>query len=242
MDSRLTLAVKEYAYSLGADLVGIANIGRYENAPPKMSPQGILPTAKSVIVCAIHHPDAAIELDGEVHPQVMGPYRIQYVMNEKLDVLSFRIGRMLDDLGYKTVPIASSNIWRYRGYKELDAIFAPDISHIYSAVCAGLGELGWNGLCITPEYGARNRFVSIITEAELTPTPLYSGEKLCDEFKGEFGGHTYLSYINALDGRQEELLKVVMDRIEASQPKKPQVGDTVILGSIPADAVPHKGK
>ena len=37
MDSRLTLAVKEYAYSLGADLVGIANIGRYENAPPKMS-------------------------------------------------------------------------------------------------------------------------------------------------------------------------------------------------------------
>ncbi len=180
MDSRLTLAVKEYAYSLGADLVGIANIGRYENAPPKMSPQGILPTAKSVIVCAIHHPDAAIELDGEVHPQVMGPYRIQYVMNEKLDVLSFRIGRMLDDLGYKTVPIASSNIWRYRGYKELDAIFAPDISHIYSAVCAGLGELGWNGLCITPEYGARNRFVSIITEAELTPTPLYSGEKLCD--------------------------------------------------------------
>ena len=40
----------------------------------------------------------------------------------------------------------------------------------------------------------------------------------------------------------EELLKVVMDRVEASQPKKPQVGDTVILGSIPADAVPHKGK
>lgn len=180
MDDKLTLRVKEYALNLGADLVGIANIERYANAPIKMSPQGILPTAKSVIVCAIHHPDAAIELDGEVHSQIMGPYRVQYIMNDKLDVLSFKIGRMLDDLGYKTVPIASSNIWRYRGYKELDAVFAPDISHIYSAVCAGLGELGWNGLCITPEYGARNRFISIITEAELTPTPLYNGEKLCD--------------------------------------------------------------
>ncbi len=180
MDNALTLAVKEYAYSLGADLVGIANIARYENAPIKMSPQGILPEARSVIVCAVHHPDAAIELDGEIHPQVMGPYRIQYIMNDKLDVLSFKIGRMLDDLGYKTVPIASSNIWRYRGYKEMDAGFAPDISHIYSAVCAGLGELGWNGICMTPEYGARNRFISIITEAELTPTPLYSGPKLCD--------------------------------------------------------------
>jgi len=180
MDNNLTLAVKELAYRLGADLVGIANIERFENAPIKMSPKGILPTAKSVVVCAVHHPDAAIELDGEVHPQNLGPYRIQYIMNDKLDVLSFKIGRMLDDLGYKTVPIASSNIWRYRGYKDMDATFAPDMSHIYAGVCAGLGELGWNGLCITPEYGARNRFISIITEAELTPTPLYSGKKLCD--------------------------------------------------------------
>ena len=181
MENSLTLAVKDLAYRLGADLVGIANIERYKDAPIRMSPQGILPTAKSVIVCAVHHPDAAIELDGEIHPQVMGPYRIQYIMNDKLDVLSFRIARMLDDMGYQTVPIASSNIWRYRGYKEMNTTpFAPDISHIYGAVCAGLGELGWNGLCITPEYGARNRFISIITEAELTPTPLYSGKKLCD--------------------------------------------------------------
>ena len=180
MEIKLTNKVKSYAYSLGADLVGIANIERYKNAPVKMSPQGILPTAKSVIVCAIHHPDAAIELDGEVHSQVMGPYRIQYIMNSKLDVISFKLGRMLEDMGYKTIPIASSNIWRYRGYKDLDAIFAPDISHIYSAVAAGLGELGWNGLCLTPEYGPRNRFISIITEAELEPDPLYNGEKLCD--------------------------------------------------------------
>lgn len=180
MNQDLTWKVKEFAYQLGADLVGIANVERYENAPIAMSPQGILPSAKSVIVCAIHHPDAAIELDGEIHPQVIGPYRIQYTMNNKLDYLSFSIAQMLDNLGHKAVPIASSNIWRYRGYKELDADFAPDISHIYSGVCAGLGELGWNGLCITPEYGARNRFVSIITDAELTPTPMYNGPKLCD--------------------------------------------------------------
>ena len=140
MDNKLTQQIKNFAYSIGADLVGIANIERYENAPIAMSPQGILPTAKSVIVCAIHHPDAAIELDGEVHPQIIGPYRIQYTMNNKLDYLSFSIARLLDDLGHKAVPIASSNIWRYRGYKELDADFAPDISHIYSGVCAGLGK------------------------------------------------------------------------------------------------------
>lgn len=179
-DSKLTNQVKEYAYKLGADLVGVANIERFEKAPIMMSPQGILPAAKSVIVCAVHHLDACIELGGEPEPQNVGPYKVQYVMNDKLDLISFKIGRFLDDLGYKAVPIAASNIWRYRSYKELTAVFAPDMSHIYAATAAGLGELGWHGLTMTPEYGARNRFVSIITDAELEPTPLYNGPKLCD--------------------------------------------------------------
>ena len=85
MDNKLTLAVKELAYSLGADLVGVANIERFENAPIRMSPQGILPCAKSVIVCAVHHPDAAIELDGEIHPQDMA-----FILNK--EGVSVRVG------------------------------------------------------------------------------------------------------------------------------------------------------
>ena len=65
MDNNLTLKVKEFARSLGADLVGIANVERYSNAPIAMSPQGILPTATNVVVCAIHHLDEAIELGPE---------------------------------------------------------------------------------------------------------------------------------------------------------------------------------
>ena len=48
-----------------------------------------------------------------------------------------------------------------------------------------------------------------VRSGRLCLIPTDGGEKLCYEFQGEFGGHTYLSYINALDGRQEELLKVV---------------------------------
>ena len=180
MNYELTQKIKRFAYSKGADLVGIANIERFENAPLMMSPKGIMPSARSVIVCAVHHPDAAIELGGEPEPQDIGPYRIQYIMNDRLDMLSYRIANELDKEGYPSVPIASSNIWRYRSYKELNAVFSPDMSHIYAAVAAGLSELGWNGLSMTPEYGTRNRFISIITEAELEPTPLYNGPKLCD--------------------------------------------------------------
>lgn len=182
MDKQLTAQIKQLAHSLGADLVGFANIERFEKAPPKMSPQGILPTAKTVIVCAVHHPDATIELEGGEHgdSQKMESYGVQMTMNNKLDHMSFVIAHYLDSKGYASVPIVSSNIWRYRSYKELTAVFSPDISHIYASVAAGLTEMGWNGIALSPEYGTRNRFVSVITDAALEPTPLYSGEKLCD--------------------------------------------------------------
>jgi len=180
VNRNLTQKVKKFALDLGADLVGIAPIERFANAPIMMSPQGLMPTAKNVIVCAIHHPDAAIELGGEKHPQIIGPYSIQYIMNCKLDYIAIRIAKLIDTLGYNAIPIASSNIWRYRGFMDLDANFAPDMSHIYAATCAGLGQLGWHGLTMTPEYGAWNRFISIITDAPLCATPMYEDMKLCD--------------------------------------------------------------
>lgn len=184
VDSALTGRVKQYAYeTLRADLVGIANIERYANAPIRMSPQGILPTAQSVVVMAIHHPDAAIEIGGLNHPQDIGPYRVQYWMNSRLDEISYRLGLMLEREGYAAVPIVSSNIWRYKGYKDLTAQFAPDVSHIHSAVAAGLAEHGYNGLAITPEYGARQRYVQVITDAVLQPTPLIEPGSVCDDCK-----------------------------------------------------------
>lgn len=181
MSERLTAEAKALAYSLGADLVGVGNIERWANCPPLISPAGILPTAKSVLVCGIHHTDAMIEIGGEQTPHEQGTYTYQMLMNAHLDTMSYHIGRFFEDRGYPTVPICASNIWRYREYKDLDAVFAPDMSHIYASVAAGLSELGFSGLAMTPEYGPRNRFVSIITEAPLVPTPLLPGKTLCDD-------------------------------------------------------------
>jgi epoxyqueuosine reductase QueG len=178
--STLTEKVKEYALELGADLVGIANIERYEYAPPMMSPQGIMPEARSVVVMGIHHPDGCVEMGGEPEPQNIGPYAVQYTMNSMLDEISFSMGKFLEYEGYASIPIVSSNIWRYRGYEGLRENFAPDVSHIHAAVAAGLAVFGFSGLALTPEYGPRVRFVQVITSAELEPTPLIK-ENLCDD-------------------------------------------------------------
>ena len=130
----------------------------------------------------MHHSDAPVELDGEPNGHEFSSYNMQSTaMNPMLDDLSFQLARFVEDKGHKALPIAASNIWRYTGYKDLKVNFAPDMAHRYAAVAAGLGVIGWNGLCLTPQFGPRNRFVSVITDAELTPTPMYDGDILCDQ-------------------------------------------------------------
>ena len=180
-DTALTQEIRDFALrELNADLVGFADRARYAKAPPRMSPQGLMPESRSVIVMAIHHPDAAIELGGREHPQVIGPYYIQYIMNSRLDEMSYRMGLFLQARGWRAMPIVSSNIWRYKGYKEMPEQFAPDLSHLHAAVASGLAEFGYNGLALTPEYGARQRYVSIVTDAPLAPTPLLEPGSVCD--------------------------------------------------------------
>ena len=101
-------------------------------------------------------------------------------MNPRLDDISFLVARFLEDEGHAALPIAASNIWRYTGYKDLKVDFAPDLAHRYAAVAAGLAEIGWSGLALSPKFGPRQRWVSIVTEAELVPTPMYTGDPLCD--------------------------------------------------------------
>jgi ferredoxin len=45
---------------------------------------------------------------------------------------------------------------------------------------AGLGEIGYSKVFLTPEFGPRQRIGIVITEAELEPDPIYDGPPLCD--------------------------------------------------------------
>ncbi|MFH1499152.1 MAG: hypothetical protein ABII82_15160, partial [Verrucomicrobiota bacterium] len=55
--------------------------------------------------------------------------------------------------------------------------FGP-FSHRHAATRAGLGEFGYNNLVLTRQFGPRQRFNSIVTDAELTGDPLIS-EPIC---------------------------------------------------------------
>jgi epoxyqueuosine reductase len=179
VDRLLTEKIRAAMLNAGMDLVGFGPVERWEHAPYLLSPQAILPEAQTVIVGAVYILDGWMELGGEPTPQDHGPGSWMD-QNALLDRTAYRIARLLSDEGHAAIAVASSNIWRYRAYEGIPSLFAPDLSHIHAAVAAGLGEIGWSGLALTPEFGSRCRFISIVTSAALTPTPMYDGPPLCD--------------------------------------------------------------
>jgi len=179
-DLVLTQRIIERARELGVDLVGVANVERYEHAPVLMSPQGHFPQARCIVVVALHHTDGAIEMGGRPTPHDIGPYSVQNTMNTRNEHIVWCLAGMLEGEGWRAIPMPATNIWRFRPYDGVDRPFVPDISNIHAAAAAGLGEIGWSGLLLTPEFGPRQRFCTLITDAPLAPTPLYRGPALCD--------------------------------------------------------------
>ncbi|GHT71137.1 hypothetical protein FACS1894110_23740 [Spirochaetia bacterium] len=178
-DRIMTEQLKHIVLSSGMDIVGFAPATRWEKAPFLLSPMAILEGVKSVVVAGIFITDTWSEMGGEPTPQHSGAGGWMD-QNSLMDRIAYREVRALEEVGYKAVAIASSNIWRYRKFEGVNSLFTPDLSHILASSAAGLTEIGWSGLAISPEYGPRVRYISVVTDAPLEPTPLYNGKKLCD--------------------------------------------------------------
>ncbi len=176
---------------MGADIAGIAPVERFEGAPPGHGPRDFVPEAQSVIVAGIRIPDPIVEYDKyhlkfeETLPDIavaasvenfymlMGHYTIDIMLN----TLAVRIANRLEiEGGYRSCPTPNT---RYAGMGH-PAEWLPlqFFSQRHAATRAGLGEFGFSNIVLTPQFGPRVRFVSIITEAELEPDPLIT-ERIC---------------------------------------------------------------
>jgi epoxyqueuosine reductase len=176
-DIDLTETLKELAVErLGLELFGVASVDRFSGAPEGRRPTDYMPRAKSVVVCATKLPDAAIDVAGRYDEpgKTLGPYMwYGYVTaNWDLSSAASRLTKFLETKGFKALPFAPTGLnYRYGT--------VADFSHRHAAVAAGLGEFGFSGLLLTPEFGPRQRLVSIITDAPLAASPMYKGPELC---------------------------------------------------------------
>ena len=185
--------LKEYAKRCGADLVGISSMDRFEGAPKEMDPRYIFPDAKALIVMAFRIPRGYFRGIEEgtyfaTYPSMgYGGINVIYA-----PIVLYQVCRFLEDEGYEAVPYPNM-VWatsRDITYGRLREGWsrpvskdrpAPDVFIHFriAAFCAGLGEIGYSKLFLTPEFGPRQRFVAMLTDAPLEPDPIFEG-KICD--------------------------------------------------------------
>jgi epoxyqueuosine reductase QueG len=176
MNDDLKAVVIEQCRKMEIPLIGVANTERWENPPflPWMPedfyPQSIFPGARSVIVIGlpIHLP--VIETAPSIYYHEL--YR---TVNTLLDQYTYRLASFLNDRGHPSVFVPRD------GYGSIEVLLKNPVaffSHRHAAFLAGLGTFGVNNTILTPEYGPRVRFASVITTAEIPADPLFP-ENLC---------------------------------------------------------------
>lgn len=178
-DAKLTSDMKAFAIeTLAVDLVGVAPLERFKEAPEENRPASYMPEAKSVVVLASRILPMLSEVAGhrEEPGKTLEPYMwFGYpILNWNLSWMAIRVAKFLELRGYQSLPFPPTS----HGGSRSKGRFA-DFSHRHAAVAAGLGELGLNRLLLTPEFGPRQRLISLITDAPLVPDPLYSEPKVC---------------------------------------------------------------
>jgi len=193
--------VKDFARECGADLVGIGSLDRFDGAPQDMDPRYIFPEAKAIIGMAFRIPRGYLRGIEE------GTHFYQYPalgyagINEVYAPMVLReVSCFLEDHGYEGAAFRNTGSrmlisdmtrdpnepvehGRRIAYSEpvRDGQPAPDVMFHFriAAFICGLGEIGWSKVFLTPEFGPRQRFAFVLTDAPLEPDPLFEGG-LCD--------------------------------------------------------------
>lgn len=183
-----TESLREYALNVvGVDKLGVANIERFDNAPPEMSPRLIMPRARSVVVFLKRIVRGTCRgVDEGTH---WSSYHIySYAgLGQMLGTAKDKLARFIERHGYDCTPlsaIASSLEFGPAAPPAAPGLPPREVvvQHRIAGTLAGLGEIGWSKVFLTREFGPRQRLAVLLTDAELEPDPIETGV-LCDRCK-----------------------------------------------------------
>jgi len=175
--------LKDKARSLGIDLVGIAPVERFEALPPEENPKFINPHTKSVIMLGFQIPRGSlrgVEEGTAWHSMTAGSPVHPMIMVE----LTYLVCRWMETQGWEATPQAAYPIeMKRQGVKVSPDRPAPDVivNLEHAAHAAGLGHIGLGKFFLTRQFGARQVFCGILTDAKVDQYDAVSSDVVCDQ-------------------------------------------------------------
>lgn len=160
----------------GIDLIGFAPKSRFDSLDARINPFSVFPEGKTVIMLGKRICRGALR--GIEEGTNFGDYSLfgkNWLEDEFLSLACYDLTNALEDNGWEAVPLfPNPSELSPMGVPVAPDRPAPNVfpDFDYAAVACGLCEISYNGLLLSDQFGSRQRFQMIITDAELEPTPL----------------------------------------------------------------------
>jgi len=164
------------ARAAGADVFGVADVERFDELAPERRPAAIFPEARSVIVLGRRIPRGALRgVEEGTNFSNYHLYGLDWLDNRFTSLTTVQVAEWLEDRGWEAVPLPNlppevppMGVSVRPGAPEPNVLLDADDA----AVRAGVGEIGYPGVLLTPEFGPRQRIQMILTDAEIEPSPI----------------------------------------------------------------------
>ena len=165
-----------FAKTAGIDLIGFADRSRFEGVDPRQNPFSIFPEAKTVIL--VGKRICRGSLRGVEEGTNFGDYQLfgkNWLEDEFLAMSAYDLTNFIEEHGWEASPIFPNPCeLEPTGVPVAEGRPAPNVypDFDYAAVACGLCTLSYNRLVFSPQFGSRQRFHMILTDAELESSPL----------------------------------------------------------------------
>ncbi len=176
----------DFAEKQGISLIGFADRARFEEVDPQHNPFSIFPEAKTVIM--VGKRICRGSLRGIEEGTNFGDYALfgkNWLEDEFLALAAYDVTNFIEENGWEAVPVFPNPAeLGPSGVSVAEGRPAPNVypDFDYAAVATGLCTISYNRLVFSKEFGSRQRFHMILTDAEIEPTPLME-ENICNGCK-----------------------------------------------------------
>jgi len=152
------------ALSLDADYFGIADLAPAHNFILAQGGEQVVQYPYGVVI-GMRLLDSLVDPLPTRDPAAAILYRHNAydVVNNALDQIGLRVANTLQRGGYSALPVPTS---KRTNNADISSIFSQKLA----AHLAGMGWIGKSCLLVTPDHGPRVRWVTVLTDAPLSPT------------------------------------------------------------------------
>ncbi|HPR41468.1 MAG TPA: 4Fe-4S dicluster domain-containing protein [Candidatus Methanofastidiosa archaeon] len=161
-DEEIENGIKELAIKEGADFCGVADITPATDVIWAQGGEDVASYPRAISL-GIHIMDDIVDQLPRRHERSVAVNYHHHgydIINQRLDLLASRISSFIQREGFRALPIPASE--RYDDEK-----ICAVLSHKLAAHLAGFGWIGKSCLLITPQFGPRVRWATVLTDAPL---------------------------------------------------------------------------